>query len=318
MERDLAVHRRDLQVSLSSQTPPATNQEGEKRTRQIQVRSRVVEHRREAVEQHRQEKIELFQTIQKMKAAGMKVTEMAGQLGINRRRIDKWVRLKEFPERSRMQPRPGMVESFREYLRGRRDQGCHHGHELLAEIRRRGYVGCYSRLAELLSPWRQPKPESKAVNTCLQSAPQVEVGSQLTTRQISPQVAAALLNKPRPDLTARQAEIVDKLKEQCPGFAVMRKLTFGFRGIVCRGKVATLHRWLEEARRTGIHSLERFVRTVKQDLSAVESAVTERWSNGPVEGQINRLKALKRQMYGRAGVELLRARVLPLPVLDVK
>ena len=117
-----------------------------------------------------------------------------------------------------------------------------------------------SRLAELLSPWRQPKPESKAVNTCLQSAPQVEVGSQLTTRQISPQVAAALLNKPRPDLTARQAEIVDKLKEQCPGFAVMRKLTFGFRGIVCRGKVATLHRWLEEARRTGIHSLERFVR----------------------------------------------------------
>jgi transposase len=98
----------------------------------------------------------------------------------------------------------------------------------------------------------------------------------------------------------------------------MRKLTFGFRGIVCRGKVAILHRWLEEARRTGIHSLERFVRTVRQDLSAVESAVTESWSNGPVEGQINRLKALKRQMYGRAGVELLRARVLPLPVLDVK
>jgi len=135
VERDLAVHRRDLRVSLSSQTPPAANQEGEKRTRQIQVRSRVVEHRREVVEQHRQEKIELFQTIQEMKAAGMKVTEMAGQLGINRRRIDKWVQLKEFPERSRMQPRPGMVESFRKYLRQRWEQGCHHGHDLLAEIR---------------------------------------------------------------------------------------------------------------------------------------------------------------------------------------
>jgi transposase len=64
--------------------------------------------------------------------------------------------------------------------------------------------------------------------------------------------------------------------------------------------------------------MERFVRTVKQDLSAVEAAVTEKWSNGPVEGQINRLKALKRQMYGRTGVELLRARVLPLPVLVIK
>jgi transposase len=98
----------------------------------------------------------------------------------------------------------------------------------------------------------------------------------------------------------------------------MRRLSFGFRSILCRGKVTTLHRWLEDARKTGTHSLERFVRTVKQDLNAVESAVTEKWSNGPVEGQINRLKALKRQMYGRVGVQLLRARVLPLPVLDIK
>ena len=64
--------------------------------------------------------------------------------------------------------------------------------------------------------------------------------------------------------------------------------------------------------------MERFVRIVKQDLSAVESAVTEKWSTGPVEGQINRLKALKRQMYGRGGVELLCARMLPLPLLEIK
>jgi transposase len=54
---------------------------------------------------------------------------------------------------------------------------------------------------------------------------------------------------------------------------------------------------MEEARKTGIHSLVRFVRTLKQDLSAVEAAVSEPWSNGPVEGQLSRLKMLKRQMY---------------------
>src|SRR6266702_937273 len=113
-----------------------------------------------------------------------------------------------------MQPRPGMSESFRESLRERWEQGCHHGHDLLAEIRRLGYVGCYSRLAQLLSPWRQPKPESEAVSP------------------LPPRVAAALLSKPRPDLTARQVEIVDILKEQCPGFGVMRKLAFGFRAIL--------------------------------------------------------------------------------------
>src|ERR1700692_4294303 len=101
------------------------------------------------------------------------------------------------------------------------------------------------------------------------------------------------------------------LKRQCPSFAVMRKLVFGFRAILRGGKVTTLHRWMEHARKTGIHSLVRFVRTLKQDLRAVEAAVSEPWSNGPV-----RLKMLKRQMYGRAGIELLRARLLPEPAFS--
>ena len=316
VERELAVHRRDLRVSLSNQVTAAAKSEGEKKTKQIRVRSRVVEQHRETVEQRRQEKLQLFQTVQQMRAEGMRVSDIARRLGINRRRIDKWVRLKEFPERSRMQPRPGMVESFQDYLRQRWEQGCHHGRELLAEIRQLGYVGCYSRLAEFLSPWRQPKAEAKATNALPSPVLPVEAMSPSAERQISPQVAAALLSKPRPELNPRQAEIVDILKKQCPGFGVMRKLTFGFRAILSRGKVATLHRWLEDAKQSGIHAMERFVRTIKLDLSAVEAAVTESWSNGPVEGQINRLKALKRQMYGRAGVELLRARVLPLPVME--
>jgi transposase len=69
---------------------------------------------------------------------------------------------------------------------------------------------------------------------------------------------------------------------------------------------------MEKAIDSGIYGIQRFVHTLKQDLSAVEAAVEEAWSNGPVEGNISRLKTIKRQMYGRAGFELLRARVLPL------
>jgi transposase len=66
---------------------------------------------------------------------------------------------------------------------------------------------------------------------------------------------------------------------------------------------------------SGIYKMQHFVRTLKQDQSAVDAAVEQYWSNGPVEGHINRLKTLKRQMYGRAGFELLRACVLALPPL---
>jgi transposase len=124
-------------------------------------------------------------------------------------------------------------------------------------------------------------------------------------------VAAALLTKFRTALTPQQEEIVDTLKQQCPDFAVMRKLVLGFRNVLRLGELARLHSWIEQAQNSGIHAMTRFVRTLRQDLSAIEAAVTYRWSNGPVEGHINRLKTLKRQMYGRAGVELLRARMLP-------
>jgi len=58
--------------------------------------------------------------------------------------------------------------------------------------------------------------------------------------------------------------------------------------------------------------MKRFVRKLNHDLAAVKNALRESRSNGPVEGHINRLKTLKRQMYGRAGFELLRARLLPM------
>jgi transposase len=58
--------------------------------------------------------------------------------------------------------------------------------------------------------------------------------------------------------------------------------------------------------------MRRFARKLRQDIDAVRNAILEPWSNGQVEGQINRLKTLKRAMYGRASVELLRARMMPL------
>ena len=319
VERELAVNRPHLRIASPSapELPPwPTTEEVKSQTKQIRVRSRMVMQKMEVSRQRRQQKLELFRTIKQMRAAGMKISLIARQLGLCRRRIDKWIQLDELPERSRMQPRPGMPESFRDYLRQSWEAGCRHGRTLFAEIRKLGYIGCYSGLAKFLSPWRQPRAETRRAISAFPDALQLQVTTSTGSRQLSPQVAVALLGKIRAELTSKQAQIVDTLKRQCPGFAVMRKLVLSFRAILRGGKVTTLHRWMEEARKTGIHSLVRFVRSLKQDLSAVEAAVSEPWSNGPVEGQLNRLKMLKRQMYGRAGIELLRARLLPEPAFS--
>ena len=310
VERARAVQRPHLRLPAPrvAARPSARVQQTGK-GRQIRVRSSVVQEQAETARQRRQQKLELFQAVKRMQAAGMTVSQMASQLGLNRRRLDKWVRVDTLPERGRMQPRPGMAESFHDYLRQRWEEGCQHGRTLLAEIRQRGYLGGHSQLAKLLSPWRQPPAESTP--PLAEATAHEEVTPAAVGRRVSPQVAAALLSKSPTELSREQAKIVDTLKQQCPGFAVRRQLVLGFRTILRVGKLTTLHRWMERARNTGIHALVRFVRTLKQDLRAVEAAVSQRWSNGPVEGQINRLKMLKRQMYGRAGIELLRARLLP-------
>jgi transposase len=103
----------------------------------------------------------------------------------------------------------------------------------------------------------------------------------------------------------------------------MRSLMMGFRALLKQSpsppapparSVTALQQWMARARASGIALIQNFEAQLQRDILAVEAAVTTRWSNGPVEGQVNRLKTLKRQMYGRAGVELLRARLIPLSI----
>jgi transposase len=109
---------------------------------------------------------------------------------------------------------------------------------------------------------------------------------------------------------------VDIFKQVCPNFALMRSMVMEFRSIVRHGRTEALDGWLRKARDSGTYSFRRFAKTLRRDLTAVQNALREPFSNGPVEGQINRLKTLKRQMYGRAGFALLRARLLQPATLD--
>ena len=104
---------------------------------------------------------------------------------------------------------------------------------------------------------------------------------------------------------------MDQLKEISSDFATMRQLAMRFRRLLKGSDPEPLDEWLREAANSGIHGMRQFAAALRRDLAAVRNTISAPWSNGRTEGQINRLKTLKRYMYGRAGVELLRARMLP-------
>ena len=90
----------------------------------------------------------------------------------------------------------------------------------------------------------------------------------------------------------------------------MRSLTMRFKGILRGAQFDPLDAWIDSAIESEIIPMVRFARALRRDIDAVRNAIEMPWSNGQAEGQINRLKTLKRAMYGRAGSELLRSRML--------
>jgi transposase len=103
---------------------------------------------------------------------------------------------------------------------------------------------------------------------------------------------------------------VQALCEIEPVVAEVRSLSRLFLGIMHRRRPKEFDRWLQRLQRCEAQEMKSFARSLRADLSAVRAAFTLPWSNGQTEGHVNRLKFLKRQMYGRASVDLLRRRVL--------
>jgi len=101
-----------------------------------------------------------------------------------------------------------------------------------------------------------------------------------------------------------------RIRESAHELATIQPLVQEFRRLVRNRDLAAFGAWRERALASELPDLRTFVAGLERDRHAVEAALRLPWSNGPVEGQVNRLKLLKRQMYGRAGFDLLRARVL--------
>jgi len=118
------------------------------------------------------------------------------------------------------------------------------------------------------------------------------------------------LSKPADSWTADEKAYFEVFFQLCPVVQKAQQLALDFREMTNKKKAELLDSWIDRALNSGLENLKRFALGLQQDYDAVKAALTMDWSNGQVEGQVNRLKTVKRQMYGRAGFKLLRKRIL--------
>lgn len=246
-----------------------------------------------------------------LRQQGLSFSEIARQTGYERRSIAKWLKFSNAQDRQRAPLTPSSPRYFEAFLADCWRDGNRLGRHLFHDVKNRGYTGSRSHLERFLGVWRaaekmgpdHPHPEDVV--------PQ-PVRDPTNGHVISSDLAATLCIKPRGRLTESQSQKVDALKLGSQAFTTMRRLAMRFNRLLQSGKPEALEKWIDDAIETDLLAIMRFARVLRRDIDAVKNAIELPWSNGQVEGQVNRLKTLKRAMYGRAGPELLRARMLPM------
>jgi len=274
---DSTIH---LPKTESPETPPkVTKKEGQSQKR-------------------RNERQKRFESVKELHRLGLSKTDIARHLDLNWRTVDKYIRVDECPSYAVGLKGISILDPYMDYMIKRWNEGCHNATHIWREIQELGFGG--SR--RIVGEWATKIRSSAVDRVTKKNAP------------LSASSAAWLLIKQEEDLTEEDKQSLERMKQADEDVAEAHSLSQRFTTIVREHQHGCLFDWLEDVVKSGLNALKGFVKGIKQDLSAVINALSLPWSNGQTEGQVNRLKLIKRQMYGRAKFDLLRKRVICDPL----
>jgi len=261
-------------------------------------------------QQHRRDRrLARYEAVMDLQRQGLGVRAIARQLRIGRRVVRQYLTAPSFPERTPNRPRRTLLTPYEPYLRMRWEAGCQNAAALWRELRAQGFTGTESFVRQQVRPWRvapgQPGKPARASST--------ERGTPALpppVRVVSPRQAVWLFLREETDLTVAQRAYRAELLDCCPDVATALPLVEAFQRMMHTHDEQALTDWLTAAETSDLREFRDFGAGIRRDYPAVEAAVTSEWSSGQVEGQVTRLKLVKRGMYGRAGFPLLRQRFL--------
>jgi transposase len=242
----------------------------------------------------RQRRRERYDAVMAFHRQGLSDRDIARRLHMSRITVQRYRRGPGFPERCAGPRRPSRLDPYGDEVRRRWEGGCRNAAQISRELIAAGCPVSYGMVRQRVQEYRE-----------------AERGRPPPVKPPSPRRTSWLLLGGGWEATAEDKGFVEVLCQQDEEIRQAAELAREFAGMIRQEREAALEGWLGRAEADGIPSeLRGFAATLRQDQAAVEAALYEPWSNGPVEGCINRLKTIKRQMYGRANFDLLRLRVL--------
>ncbi len=265
----------------------------------------------EEQQSRRAQRLARYEAVLALHQQGFSQVAISEQVGLGRKTVRRYLRSDAFPEHAPAAPRPSTLAPYDQYLRTRWADGCHNAHQLWQEIRSQGFPGQAAVVRQYLARWRpRPGRPGRPPRQAAESDHSPRRPVPLPTRVLSPRQARWLLLRAWDALTPEEQIYRAALLDENPAIREAQQLAADFGALVRAKDHPALVIWFERAEASAQPEIRSFATGLRRDHAAVEAAITSVWSNGQTEGQVNRLKALKRQMFGRAKLDLLRKRFL--------
>ncbi len=234
--------------------------------------------------------------------------EIARHLGIGRTTTYRHLKSAAFPERKgRSDAGRSSMDPWADWIIERWNRGQRNGRQTLCDLRAKGFTGNYATVLRYLNRLRDAQQGAPPHRPRGRPGPPLVAAPK---QVLTPRTAAWTVLRPLERRGSEDKALLARLCEATPTLAAAVELAEEFAALVRGRKSECLDLWLQRAQDSAVPALQRFAKRMSADYDAVRAAVTLAWSNGQVEGQINRLKTLKRQMYGRASLDLLERRFL--------
>lgn len=256
--------------------------------------SRTKQDARQDFHQHRKAR---YDEIKQLQHEGRSILETARFVGMSYMAVKRFYEAPVYPVINRAR-NGSRLDRFRPYLQQRWAEGCRNAKQLYGELQSKGYTGSAVTVRRFLTPWRATDPTAPIPLPIAK------------WRTPSPKECLWWLLKDEKKLTDEQRQFRTLLLAKSVPIRQGRELIQGFRSVLAKRQAAALAEWEAKVRVSELKEFGTFLLGLARDRTAVGNAVTQSWSNGPTEGQVNRLKNIKRSMFGRANFDLLRARVI--------
>lgn len=241
---------------------------------------------------------------------GQGIRAIAQQLGISRHTVRCFLRADQFPEQGQRLIKRRTLDPFLPYLREQLAQGNDNGAGLWRVLRdHQGYMGARSTVTQWIAHHRYLCPTTAVIPSRSGRPPATQAAPPTARRRSARQVSWVLI-RPFADLGADDQLLVERLTQSCSAIQHAYTLSQAFMTMVKTRDHAAFEQWIADAQQSEVGEFQSFAAGLERDGAAVRAALRLPYSNGQVEGQVNRLKLIKRMAYGRAKFDLLRQRVL--------